>query len=345
MKDMKNQPTGVPEKEPPFAGGKPPFPPFGGQKPPFPPFGGGMPPFPKDGMKFGPPEGFTPPPLTDVSGIKNKHLDVPYATASKSQVLDLFLPAEGEGPFPTLLYIHGGGFALGDKRDGHLKKLLECLDRGWALAAIEYRLSGEALFPAAVQDCRSATRYLRANAEKYHLDPTRFAAMGGSAGGNLSAMLAAAAKAADLDDPACPHNALSCAVCAAVDWFGPTDFTVMDQQARENGFSFCDHDMPHSAESCYLGKPLPECDQAQVQRANPIHYLDSDMAPILIEHGSNDHLVPPAQSLLLYDAILQKLGAGYADYHVLDGADHEDDMFESDENMARVWAFLKKYLG
>ena len=87
------------------------------------------------------------------------------------------------------MYVHGGGFACGDKRDGNLEGYLKCLRRGWALAAVEYRLSGEALFPAAVLDCRSAVRFLKANAEQYRLDPARFASIGGSAGGNLAAML------------------------------------------------------------------------------------------------------------------------------------------------------------
>ena len=119
--------------------------------------------------------------------------------------------------------------------------LLQFRKLGWTIAAVEYRLSGEAPFPAAVHDVKSAVRFLKHNAEKYGLDKDRFAAMGGSAGGNLSAMLAVSADHPELDDPDCPYNRESCAVAAAVDWFGPVDFAKMDEQARANGFSFTDH--------------------------------------------------------------------------------------------------------
>lgn len=110
-----------------------------------------------------PPAGFKPP-MADLSGVRRMELDIPYGSESPAQRLDMFWPETGEGPFPTLVYVHGGGFALGDKRDSHLDGYLGCLARGFALAAVEYRLSGEALFPAAVLDCRSAVRYLRDNA-------------------------------------------------------------------------------------------------------------------------------------------------------------------------------------
>lgn len=85
--------------------------------------------------------------------------------------------------------MHGGGFAFGDKRDDHMNAYLKALGWGWAAVSVEYRLSGEAIFPAAVLDCREAVRFLRKNAARYKLDPDRFAAIGGSAGGNLAAML------------------------------------------------------------------------------------------------------------------------------------------------------------
>lgn len=135
-----------------------------------------------------PPPGWTPP-MADISWVRRKYLDIPYAGQSPNQRLDIYLPQEGEGPFPLLIHVHGGGFAFGDKRDDHMNAYLKALGWGWAAASVEYRLSGEAPFPAAVLDCRSAVRYLRENAAEYHLDPSRFAAIGGSAGGNLAAML------------------------------------------------------------------------------------------------------------------------------------------------------------
>ena len=91
-----------------------------------------------------------------------------------------------------------------------------------------------------------------------------------------------------------------------------------------------------------MGKPLGEADPALVAAANPMTYISSAMCPILIEHGSVDKLVPFAQSKILYEAITKKLGEGKATFHTLEGADHEDDMFESDENMEIVWNFVKE---
>lgn len=295
-------------------------------------------------MRFGPPDDFIAPPLADVSHIKNKLLDIAYHNQSPAQVLDLYLPNEADAPVPVIVYIHGGGFALGNKRDGHISRLLDCLQRGYALAAVEYRLSGEAVFPAAVTDCRSAIRFLRANADKYGLDKTRFATLGGSAGGNLSAMMCAAADSPLFDDPTFPHGGEDCRVQAGVDWFGPTDFLVMDEQAKANGFSLCDHSEPYSAESCYLGGALPGIDPQLAAKANPISYVDGSIPPMLIEHGDSDRLVPPAQSQLLYDAIVRAAGEGRASLHYLVGADHEDAQFESPENMKLVWDFLDGHL-
>ena len=331
--DGKKPPMGMPPMggKPPFADGKPPM----GGKPPFPgkpgefKFSGGKPP-----MDF-------MPPLVDVSFVKRKFLDVPYGE-SKAQTMDIFLPDEGEGPFPLFIHIHGGGFAVGDKRDGHVKKLLDAIKKGYAFASINYRLSDEAIFPAAVLDCREAIRFLKANAEKYSIIPDRIGTIGGSAGGNLSAMLAMNIPNGEFLGEEGKEFAFDPTIKMAIDWFGPTDFSIMDKQAMENGVSFTDHGEPYSAESCYMGKPLGDADPALVSAANPMTYISDAMCPILIEHGSVDKLVPHAQSVILYQAIVEKLGDGRATFRTLDGADHEDDMFESDENMEIVWNFVKE---
>ena len=115
--------------------------------------------------------------------IIRKMFDLPYANLSAAQKVDIYWPAEGNGPFPVILVIHGGAFMGGDKRDIQLTPMLEGLKRGYAVVSMNYRMSGEAIFPALVQDVRAAIRWVRANAEKFLLDPERIAAWGGSAGG------------------------------------------------------------------------------------------------------------------------------------------------------------------
>jgi acetyl esterase/lipase len=307
-----------------------------------PPLGGfdpknGMPPFPPGGPGMPPKEM-----EADVSRVSDKILDLAYGDKSPNQKLDLYLSRAGTAPHPVIVYIHGGGFAMGSKRDEHMLCLLQFRKLGWTIAAVEYRLSGEAPFPAAVHDVKSAVRFLKHNAEKYGLDKDRFAAMGGSAGGNLSAMLAVSADHPELDDPDCPYNRESCAVAAAVDWFGPVDFAKMDEQARANGFSFTDHGEGRSPESQYLGTALADCDPKTSAAAGPFPYLSKDMAPILIEHGSRDRFVPPAQSEELYQAVIAAAGKDKAEYHVLAGADHGDPMFEADYNMETTRVFLSR---
>jgi acetyl esterase/lipase len=300
----------------------------------------------KPGFRFSggkPPKDFKIP-MADISGIKNKYLDIAYGHDSPNELLDIYLPETGQGPFPLLIQIHGGGFAMGDKRDGHVQKLLESLQKGYAFASIQYRLSGEAPFPAAVLDCRMAIRFLRAHAKDYRIDPARIATIGGSAGGNLSALLSMNIPNGSFLGEEGKNFAETPYIKTAIDWFGPTDFQKMDEQAAKNGVSFMDHFEPYSAESGYLGKPLNDVDPAYAELANPMSYVSEKMAPLLIEHGTVDKLVPFQQSEILYQAIVAKLGAKNVKLVPLVGADHEDPRFESDENMAIVYGWLAEHL-
>jgi hypothetical protein len=164
----------------------------------------------------------------DISSISRKYLDLSYAEQSNAQKLDIYLPEEGKGPFPVILSVHGGAFLGGDKRDGQLIPMLKGLEKGYAIVSINYRLSGEATWPAQILDCKAAVRWIRAHAGDYKLDPERIAAWGGSAGGHLSAVLGTSGDIPELEDPDQGNAAYSSRVQAVVDWFGPTDFLEMD---------------------------------------------------------------------------------------------------------------------
>ena len=292
-----------------------------------------------------PPPGWTPP-MADISWVRRKYLDIPYAGQSPNQRLDIYLPQEGEGPFPLLIHVHGGGFAFGDRRDDHMNAYLKALGWGWAAASVEYRLSGEAPFPAAVLDCRSAVRYLRENAAEYHLDPSRFAAIGGSAGGNLAAMLGM-----NVPNGAFPGEgdsgsyAAEPSVGAAVAQFGPMNFRTMDEQARRNGVSNVDHDEPFSPESRYLGCPIPDASEALCAAADPASYAGPRMCPIYVQHGTRDKLVPYEQSVEFVRALRERGVGERVSFQPLEGADHEDKAFFTDENLNHVRAFLEAVLG
>lgn len=303
-----------------------------GMRPKFGPGPGG----PKGGGPFRIPD-------ADVSHVRRKWLDLPYAAISQAQKLDIYLPAEGDGPFPVVLHIHGGAFAIGDKRDIHLMPFLQGLERGYAVASLNYRLSGEAIFPAGLQDVKAAIRWLRANGERYHLDASRIAACGGSAGGYYAAMVCLTANVPELEDLSLGNPEYPCHVQAAVDWFGPVDFLEMDEQLAASGLGPGDHGEADSPESRFLGAGIADIPD-QVRRASPITYVHADMPPILIQHGRMDDMVPVQQSMSLARKLEESAGRDRFEIDILENAGHGDPLFESEDNMRRVFQFLDRYL-
>jgi acetyl esterase/lipase len=278
-----------------------------------------------------------------LSKITHKWLDLAYAQLSPAQKLDIYLPEEGESPFPVLLYIHGGGFSKGDKCDINLFTPLKVLQRGYAVASVNYRLSGEAVFPAALQDIRTAIRWLRAFGKKYQLDINRIAAFGGSAGGNLAAMACLTAHVAEFDDDALGYLEYSCRVQAAVDWFGPIDFSSIDEQLEESGYGPADHGQSDSPESRYLGAKLADI-PLKVALANPMTYIHRNMPPLLIQHGRLDALVPVQQSIEFVEKLEKIVPSGRFEFDIIEGAGHGGDLFETDENIERVFSFLEQHI-
>ena len=251
-----------------------------------------------------------PPTPAQLEGV-TVHRDLPYVTQGHyRQKLDLYLPG-GTQPLPLIVWVHGGAFRLGGKGD---KVPLKYVDRGYAVASINYRLSQHALFPAQIEDCKAAVRWLRAHAAQFGLAPQRFAAWGESAGGHLAAMLGVTGHVRALE--AGEHLDVSSRVQAVVDYFGPTDFLQMDAH-REPGGQV--HDSPDSPESELVGGPIREHPD-RVARANPVTYVQPDAAPFLIVHGEVDPLVPHHQSELLV-AALQEAGVSVSFYTVR-GAGH-----------------------
>ena len=286
------------------------------------------------------------PPRADTSHIRKKRLDLPYASISPAQKLDLYLPDEGEGPFPVILSLHGGAFMGCDKADMQVLPMLEGLKRGYAVVAANYRLSGEAKFPALVQDVKAAVRWVRANAAESGLDGRRIAAWGGSAGGYLSSMLGTSAGIVALEDPSLGNPEQPSHVQAVVDWFGPTDFLKMDQQLTAAGMPPTkgqEHNGPQSPESLLLGRPIPEIPE-RVRAANPETYIRHGAPPFMIQHGTRDAVVPAQQSVEFAAKLHQVIGADQVTLELLEGAEHGDPRFETPENVERVLDFLDQHL-
>ncbi|HLG10667.1 MAG TPA: alpha/beta hydrolase [Dehalococcoidia bacterium] len=228
------------------------------------------------------------------------------------------------GRLPVVVYVHGGWWRAGS-RDTALPRLIPLAGQGYFCAAVEYRLTGEAQWPAQIEDCKCGIRYLRAHADEYGIDPRRIGVWGASAGGHLVAMLGSTGSARDLEGVGgWPEQ--SSAVQAVCDWFGPTDLTLLG------------HNDPDSHSARLLGGPVKD-HLAAAATANPIAYVSPASAPHLIMHGTEDAQVPLNQSELLHAALL-KAGAE-STLHVFPGLGHE---YLGDDAIAEAQAFFDKHL-
>lgn len=225
-------------------------------------------------------------------------LDIPYAATENSrQRLDLYLPKnpKSEKPLPVVVYVHGGGWHSGDKGGGY-RQVGPLVESGeYVGVSIGYRLTQEAIWPAQIHDCKAAIRWLRANAEKYNLDPDRIGLIGTSAGGHLVAMLGTSGDVKSLEGNLGAHQEVSSRVDCVVDFFGASDLTALGSR----------HDGPDSPPAKLIGGEIKE-NKDKALNASPITYVSEDDPPFLMIHGTDDPLVPYSQSELL-DAALKKV--------------------------------------
>jgi acetyl esterase/lipase len=252
--------------------------------------------------------------------------DLSYTTSgSSSQKLDLYLPKKGRD-LPLIIYVHGGAFCMGDKRKW-IRYELGYLEQGYAMASINYRLSSEAVFPAQIEDCKAAVRWLRAHAATYRLDPDRFVAWGASAGGNLAAMLGTTGgiSAFNVGD----NLAYSSRVEGVADFFGPVDLTRLLPAFMA----------PGSAESRFLGCTV-EDHLSEARLASPIDYITRECPPFLIVHGDADPRVSYRQSVWLTEAL--KTADVPVTFYTVKGARHGG--FHDPKVPVVTSAFFAKYL-
>ena len=232
-------------------------------------------------------------------------------TSGLHQRLDLYLP-DGPGPFPVVVFVHGGGFSAGDKSDINRLQWRPLLERGFAFASVNYRLSDEALFPAPIQDVKGAIAFLRRNGEQLGLDTTRVGAWGPSSGAMLVGLLALSEEEPTLRGPL--HLGYGSGVDAAVLWSPVTDLLNLVSQMVEQG---CATDWVPGQISSFLDPATLDT----MAWASPITYVSSDDPPILMQHGTADCNVPPAQSETLGDALIGA-GAPGVTVELIPGAGH-----------------------
>ncbi|BBF71813.1 hypothetical protein SBA_ch2_3460 [Sphingomonas bisphenolicum] len=233
--------------------------------------------------------------LTLANGV-TVNADIVYSVIPgyRPITLDLYRPSAASGPLPLVLYIHGGGWANGHTRQSGAFSdfpavLADLSARGYIVASLEYRLSKEAPFPAAIDDVRTAIRFLRANAARFGLDGGKVAVWGGSAGGQLAALAALQCGSAPTGEDKSNPGQSDC-VQAGAGWYGVYDFATMPQAIA-------------GAENAYLDCVKPDCPADRVRAASPAAHVDAKDPPMLLIHGTDDKVVPAAQSQQLAAAL------------------------------------------
>ena len=239
-----------------------------------------------------------PPQMITFTGGVGVQFDVPYSSPAGSRplTLDLYAPQPSPIPTPIVLYVHGGGWNSGDSRHALTfsdfpQALARLASNGYLVASVNYRLSQQAHFPAALQDVKTAIRWLRDHASDYGGDPTRLAVWGMSAGGQLAAMAGTSCGVPRFEpDANVGFNAPSDCVEAVIDWFGPMDLEGLgDGEVAQ-----------------YLGCEPANCPPVVARLASPLTFISETTPPFLIQQGSADTVVVPEQSQKLYEALRRK---------------------------------------
>ncbi|MCB1123343.1 MAG: alpha/beta hydrolase [Verrucomicrobiae bacterium] len=259
-----------------------------------------------------------------------KIADLVYSNPNGSpQLLDLYLPQDaGRMALPVVVWVHGGGWMNGSKEKPRAEFLA---GHGYAVASINYRLTGEAQWPAQIDDCRNAVRWLRENASEYRLNPDKIGVFGSSAGGHLVALMGT------LPCPA--GETVASRVQAVCDWFGPSDLLTMPP--NNIGLGRTAEDVANSNGAKLLGHTVLEVPDL-ARQVSAFYNVSSDDPPFLIMHGDQDPGVPISQSTRLYHKLLEH--GVYAELEVVEGAGHGGPLFNEPAVQARVLNFFDRFL-
>ena len=257
-------------------------------------------------------------------------LDLPYAVESERQKVNIYTP-EGEGPFPVILWVHGGGWYTGDRSDRWLGSALPFVEQGFALVSIGYRLADEAVFPEPVEDVVRAVAYLEQNGAQYALDTSRIAIIGGSAGANLTAHAALL----------CPGIKAALLCCPPLDFFAYRAQFAQAEVMRE-GSTMPEEDT--SYEAMYLGGSILELPQRAAE-ANPANRLGRGAPAFLLIHGTADTVVPYLQSVSFLQAVKRAANdETRAELISIEGGDHDSPALDQGDLFERKVSFFRQQL-
>lgn len=273
---------------------------------------------------------------------------IAYADASDAQVMDIYLPENASGSDPVIVLVHGGGFKFGSQTMEIIQPVIEAgTANGYVMASVDYRKSGEAAFPGALSDVKAAVRYLKANAGEYGIDPEKVVIWGESAGAYLSLMTALTPEVEALDGDVTDNLEQSSSVAVLVDFYGPVEFYTMDAEYASLGIEGTAYSSDSSFESAFLGQAIGQ-DEAFTYTTWWGTYIDQLPADFSlnawVQAGDSDTSVPYTQSRNFAAKLAEVIGEDALHYDLIPGAEHEDDLFYTEDNLAQVFDFLAEAL-
>ena len=250
--------------------------------------------------------------------------NVTYTTASGAELkLDFYRPAQASGPLPTAIFMHGGGYRIGSRKEASALSVMPYVQMGWNAVNVEYRASGIALAPAAVEDARCALRWVIHNAKEYNVDTERIIVTGQSAGSHLALMTGLVPESAGFDRNCPGPEPLK--VAAVVSWYGVFDYTALvDDPKRDYAIS-------------WIGGQPGYKDVAK--RVSPMTYVRAGLPPVIAIHGDADPIVPYEQEVREIDAL--KKAGGVAELVTIPGGGHGN--FPRDQ-VLRAWTAIDAFL-
>lgn len=282
----------------------------------------------------------------DAGFVKRKYLDIRYAEGSDKRFMDIYLPNEGEGPYPVIIDIFGGGWYFGNRSSHKMNLALELLRRGYAVVSIDYSLSKEAIFPTQIYEIKAAIRKTKEIGSRYQLDTERIAVLGESAGSHLGSVAVLSESAGVFTDIPFGPTGYDATVKAMIALYCPTNLATTDSCFRVLGIQPAVPEIGEadSPEGVLFGGKLSDIPD-QVQAGNGENYVTKNAPAFQFFHGDKDPVVPYLNSADLAVKLMEKIGKEHVEYYLIPGAGHRQEDFMYEENYERMESFLKKQLG
>lgn len=289
----------------------------------------------------------------DPAQFKRHWLDIPFGSDPR-QKLDIWLPDEGDGPFPTILFVHGGGWVGGDKRENTMPGAFKVMSQGYALACINYRIAPDVVWPEPLLDVRAGIRYLRAHGDEFMLKTDKLAAWGNSAGAHIINMIAALGGRPIMKGKALGNPEVDDSIQCLVSLYGPTDMYQVDLCNR-----LTEEDVVNATGGTEVRNDLGEgmvfphnlimgfkCSRnpAAASFGGPINYVTDDFPPAFLLHGINDPVVPYTQSVSFRNKINETCHDNRCKLKLFDNAVHGDPCMKTNEVVDEILDFIDETL-